>query len=90
MAVFVQGPTWQFKGWPWLASDGSPVNIFTKGKTSLKFCVFSQTLIAGERPHLLSNIFLFAHPNSTVGRNFPRFHAGGTRLQNERYFLIPY
>ena len=39
MAVFVQGPTWQFKGWPWLASDGSPVNIFTKGKTSRAGCI---------------------------------------------------
>jgi hypothetical protein len=39
VAVFVQGPTWQFKGWPWLASDGSPVNIFTKGKTSTPGCI---------------------------------------------------
>ncbi|XP_031574369.1 parafibromin-like [Actinia tenebrosa] len=30
VAVFVQGPTWQFKGWPWLLADGSPVDIFTK------------------------------------------------------------
>ena len=30
-AVFVQGPTWQFKGWPWLLPDGSPTDIFTKG-----------------------------------------------------------
>ncbi|XP_046844194.1 parafibromin-like [Xenia sp. Carnegie-2017] len=38
VAVFVQGPAWQFKGWPWLASDGSPVNIFTKVKAfHLKF-----------------------------------------------------
>lgn len=26
VAVFVQGPAWQFKGWPW---DGSPVEIFS-------------------------------------------------------------
>ncbi|XP_041974171.1 parafibromin [Aricia agestis] len=25
VAVFVQGPAWQFKGWPW---DGNPVQIF--------------------------------------------------------------
>ncbi|XP_071947253.1 parafibromin-like [Antedon mediterranea] len=30
VAVFVQGPAWQFKGWPWLLSDGSPVDIFAK------------------------------------------------------------
>ena len=29
--MFVAGPTWQFKGWPGLTSDGSPVDIFTKG-----------------------------------------------------------
>lgn len=29
VAVFVMGPSWQFKGWPW---DGNPVEIFTKGK----------------------------------------------------------
>lgn len=28
VAVFVSGPAWQFKGWPW---DGNPVEIFTKG-----------------------------------------------------------
>ncbi|KAF0306116.1 Parafibromin [Amphibalanus amphitrite] len=27
VAVFVMGPAWQFKGWPW---DGNPVEIFTK------------------------------------------------------------
>lgn len=32
VAVFVAGPQWQFKGWPWLSADGSPVNIFTKMK----------------------------------------------------------
>lgn len=31
-AVFVQGPTWQFKGWPYLLPDGSPTDIFTKIK----------------------------------------------------------
>uniref|UniRef100_U5EWV0 Parafibromin n=1 Tax=Corethrella appendiculata TaxID=1370023 RepID=U5EWV0_9DIPT len=27
VAVFVMGPKWQFKGWPW---DGNPVEIFSK------------------------------------------------------------
>ncbi|KAK2186474.1 hypothetical protein NP493_199g06037 [Ridgeia piscesae] len=27
VAVFVQGPAWQFKGWPW---SGNPIEIFTK------------------------------------------------------------
>ncbi|XP_036673173.3 parafibromin [Drosophila suzukii] len=27
VAVFVMGPQWQFKGWPW---DGNPVEIFSK------------------------------------------------------------
>lgn len=35
VAVFVQGPAWQFKGWPW---DGNPVEIFSKIKAfHLKF-----------------------------------------------------
>lgn len=29
VAVFVQGPAWQFKGWPW---GGSPVEIFSRIK----------------------------------------------------------
>jgi len=29
VAVFVQGPSWQFKGWPW---GGSPVEIFSRIK----------------------------------------------------------
>lgn len=29
VAVFVMGPAWQFKGWPW---DGNPVEIFAKSK----------------------------------------------------------
>ncbi|KAK3730029.1 hypothetical protein QZH41_009535 [Actinostola sp. cb2023] len=38
VAVFVQGPTWQFKGWPWLLADSSPVDIFTRIKAFyLKF-----------------------------------------------------
>jgi len=28
VAVFVMGPAWQFKGWPW---DGNPVEIFVRG-----------------------------------------------------------
>jgi parafibromin len=35
VAVFVQGPAWQFKGWPW---DGNPVEIFSRIKAfHLKF-----------------------------------------------------
>lgn len=29
VAVFVQGPAWQFKNWPW---GGNPVEIFTRVK----------------------------------------------------------
>lgn len=29
VAVFVQGPAWQFKGWPW---DGNPTEIFSRIK----------------------------------------------------------
>eukprot|EP00794_Sanderia_malayensis_P008628 gene8628-9560_t len=32
VAVFVQGPLWQFKGWPLVLPGGSPVQIFTKIK----------------------------------------------------------
>lgn len=32
VAVFVMGPAWQFKGWPW---DGNPVEIFSKSKVLL-------------------------------------------------------
>lgn len=32
VAVFVMGPAWQFKGWPW---DGNPVEIFSKSKKIL-------------------------------------------------------
>ena len=32
VAVFVAGPAWQFKGWPGLAADGSPVDIFTRSE----------------------------------------------------------
>ncbi|KAJ8038891.1 Parafibromin [Holothuria leucospilota] len=32
VAVFVQGPAWQFKGWPWVLPDGSPVDIFARIK----------------------------------------------------------
>jgi parafibromin len=30
VAVFVLGPQWQFKGWPW---DGNPVEIFSKSES---------------------------------------------------------
>lgn len=34
VAVFVLGPAWQFKGWPW---GGNPVEIFSKSKLLLIF-----------------------------------------------------
>ncbi|KAG8310664.1 accessory factor associated with RNA polymerase II [Homalodisca vitripennis] len=35
VAVFVMGPAWQFKGWPW---DGNPTEIFSK-TTKLGYCI---------------------------------------------------
>ena len=32
VAVFVAGPSWQFKGWPWIVKGGSPADIFTKSR----------------------------------------------------------
>jgi parafibromin len=32
VAVFVLGPAWQFKGWPW---EGNPVEIFSKSEFDL-------------------------------------------------------
>ena len=32
VAVFVQGPAWQFKGWPW---EGNPTEIFSRSKSIL-------------------------------------------------------
>lgn len=37
VAVFVQGPAWQFKNWPW---HGNPVEIFAKGKILYILIVF--------------------------------------------------
>ena len=34
VAVFVMGPAWQFKGWPW---EGNPVEIFSKSKYNFFF-----------------------------------------------------
>lgn len=34
VAVFVIGPAWQFKGWPW---EGNPVEIFSKSKLTSPF-----------------------------------------------------
>jgi parafibromin len=34
VAVFVMGPAWQFKGWPW---EGNPVEIFAKSKIRMNF-----------------------------------------------------
>lgn len=30
VAVFAQGPAWQFKSWPW---SGNPVEIFQRSKS---------------------------------------------------------
>ncbi|CAN7978873.1 unnamed protein product, partial [Ixodes persulcatus] len=30
VAVFVQGPAWQFKGWPW---GGNPIEIFSRSES---------------------------------------------------------
>jgi len=32
VAVFAQGPAWQFKGWPW---GGNPVEIFQRSKEKI-------------------------------------------------------
>lgn len=34
VAVFVFGPAWQFKGWPW---EGNPVEIFSKSELEMDF-----------------------------------------------------
>lgn len=43
VAVFVLGPQWQFKGWPW---EGNPVEIFSKSKFSYSFIFIMQHLRA--------------------------------------------
>lgn len=35
VAVFVAGPRWQFKNWPGLNNDGSPVDIFTRSESAI-------------------------------------------------------
>lgn len=35
VAIFMQGPAWQFKQWPWLLRDGSPFDMFAKLKPSV-------------------------------------------------------
>lgn len=54
VAVFVAGPTWQFKGWPGLSSDGSPVDIFTRSKsTSLTVpCIMASYIVTVKAYHL--------------------------------------
>lgn len=37
VAVFVMGPAWQFKGWPW---DGNPVEIFAKSNHTCSWRIF--------------------------------------------------
>lgn len=38
VAVFVMGPAWQFKGWPW---EGQPVEIFAKSKSIYYYHLFN-------------------------------------------------
>ena len=42
VGVFVMGPAWQFKGWPW---DGNPVEIFAKSNIISLYCNFVDILI---------------------------------------------
>ena len=56
VAVFVMGPAWQFKGWPW---DGNPVEIFSKSKClgpgtflSALFCSYSHCVSTVAAFHL--------------------------------------
>ena len=37
VAVFVQGPAWQFKGWP--LANGNPVDIFNRSERAI-YCLF--------------------------------------------------
>lgn len=45
VAVFVMGPAWQFKGWPW---NGNPVEIFSQSKCNFycDFCPCVPVLLA--------------------------------------------
>ena len=43
VAVFVQGPAWQFKGWPW---DGNPTEIFSRSKFGIIFSALYLTVTA--------------------------------------------
>lgn len=40
VAVFVMGPAWQFKGWPW---NGNPVEIFVQGELNLNSMFYKLT-----------------------------------------------
>ena len=44
VAVFVAGPSWQFKGWPWIVKGGSPADIFTK--SMLLVCITTMLTIS--------------------------------------------
>ena len=41
MAVFAQGPAWQFKSWP---CEGNPVEIFQRSKSIVSFFFLSQMI----------------------------------------------
>lgn len=65
VAVFVQGPAWQFKGWPWLLPDGSPVDIFAKSKGFILFLGLGFVVVFG----VSSRVFMLMteHCQSAVG-----------------------
>lgn len=42
VAVFVMGPAWQFKGWPW---EGNPVDIFSKSLLIFFYIYFNYFLV---------------------------------------------
>jgi len=48
VAVFVQGPAWQFKGWPW---NGNPVEIFSRSTYYSLDVVFTTALLENSLPY---------------------------------------
>lgn len=49
VAVFVQGPTWQFKGWPETVAGKKPVDLFSKCQSRSSFIFL----------HLFFDLFFF-------------------------------
>ena len=65
--MFAAGQAWQFKGWPGITADGSPVNIFAK---SMHACVFTwlQTI-----PNMYLHCTMQVHAHKTM---YIRIQAG--------------